>query len=119
MSEREEKKISSDTQQLFIQFQNFQQMLQSVLIQKENFSIQKAEIENALSELEKSKEGEDIFKIAGPILIKVNKDEITKELLEQKESIELKLKSLNSQEEKLNTKIKELQEKLQTALMKK
>lgn len=102
-------------QQLLLQLQTFQQQMQAVVLQKENLNIQKIESEKALEELEKSK-NEEVFKAVGPILVKSNKEEMTKELREKIETIDLRLKALEKQEEKIKEKVKENQEKLQNFL---
>lgn len=69
------------------------------------------EIEKALEELNVTKE-EKAYKISGQIMISKTVDELKKELNENKEVIEVKMKSLGKVEEKINTSLKELQEKL-------
>ena len=103
-------------QQLLLQLQSLQQSLKAVLMQKETLSIQKAEMDDALSELSKANANEDVFKAVGQILVKVKKEDMEKELKENKEAAELRLKTLNSQQEKIEEKMKELQAKLQDML---
>jgi prefoldin beta subunit len=105
--------IPPEAQQLIIQFQSLQQTLQAVMVQKENSNIEKAEVENALDELSKTKDSTEVFKIAGPILIKVSKKDIEKELTEKKETIEVRLKNLENQEAKLTERLRDIQKKLQ------
>ncbi len=107
--------LSPEAQQTLVQLQTFQQQLQVTMYQRDSLTLQKMEIEKALEELEKSASNE-VFKIAGPVLIKTNKEKLIAELKENLESIELKLKSLEKQEEKLREKIKEKQEKLRGIL---
>jgi prefoldin beta subunit len=108
--------LPPETQQTLMQLQTFQQQLEMVLLQKNSLTVQKTEIEKALEELEKTEEGKDVFKIVGPILVKTTKENLISELKEKLESIELRLKSLEKQEEKLREKIKEKQEKLKVFL---
>ncbi len=68
------------------------------------------ELEKAIEEAEKSTE---IYRTIGPILVKVEKERIEKELEEEKEEIDIKLKTLESQEERIKGKIKDAQEKFQ------
>ncbi len=71
------------------------------------------EIDKALDELSKLKEGETVYKAVGPILVKTDKDSLAAELSEKKEMLEVKLKSLESQGQKVKDKITELQKKVQ------
>jgi prefoldin beta subunit len=90
-----------------------EQQLRSVLIQKEALKLQIAEIENALNELERTKE-ENVYKLVGNVLIKKNKDEVKKELIGIKEDAEIKIASLENIEKDLIDKIKKIEEKLKS-----
>lgn len=102
---------SEQSQQLLNQAQLYQQQMQGIMIQKENLNAQLLEIKHALKELENLK-GDMVYKLTGPIMIKANKEEIKKELLEKQELVELRLKSLEKGEKKAKDKIEELKEKL-------
>lgn len=105
-------KLSPEAQQVLMELQTFQQQMQTVLMQKESLSIQNMEIEKALEELGKS-EHDDVYKAVGPILIKSTKKDLTKELNEKKETIDLRVKSLQKQETRLKDKLKESQERFE------
>jgi prefoldin beta subunit len=105
-------KLSPEAQQILMELQTFQQQMQTVLMQKESLSIQNMEIEKALEELGKS-EHDDVYKAVGPILIKSTKKDLTKELNEKKETIDLRIKSLQKQETRLKDKLKESQERFE------
>lgn len=105
-------KLSPEAQQILMELQTFQQQMQTVLMQKESLSIQNMEIDKALEELGKS-EHDDVYKAVGPILIKSTKKELTKELNEKKETINLRVKSLQKQETRLKDKLKESQERFE------
>lgn len=107
-----EMKLTLEAQQILIELQTYQQQTQTVLIQKESLNIQNMEIDKALEELGKTTTT-DVYKIVGPILIKSNKKDLEKELNEKKETVELRLKSLKRQEDRLREKLKESQEKFE------
>jgi len=100
-------------QQLLVQMQAFQQQYQGIAVQKEAMSLQKLEFEKALEELGKAKDNGDVYKAVGPVLVKSTKSVLTKELGERKETIDLRLKALDKQEEKLKEKLQEIQGKLE------
>ena len=106
--------MSEQSQQLLNQAQLYQQQMQSIMVQKESLNMQLLEINNALDEIEKTKE-KDLYKVSGPLLIKSAKEEIKKDLAEKKELIDLKLKTLEKSESKIKTKIDELRERLTKA----
>ena len=105
-------KITPEAQQVLLDLQACQQQMQTVLIQKESLNIQNMEIEKALEELKKVK-NEEVFKAVGPILIKSEKAKLQKELEERKETIDLRLKSLQKQENRMKERMEESQKKLQ------
>ena len=111
-----ENKMSDN--QIIAQFQAYQQQMQSIYIQRENMKMQTLEIDKALEELEASKE-ENAFKIVGPIMIKKSKDDIQTDLKEQKSTLELRTKTLNSAEEKITGKIKEMEADIRRIIEKK
>jgi len=94
------------------QLQLFEQGLQNLLMQKQQFQLQLAEIDSALKELGTTKES---YKIVGNIMVSAKKDELEKDLKEKKEVVELRIKSLEKQE----TQIKEKASKLQEEILKK
>ena len=108
-------KITPEAQQILIELQTFQQQMQTVLIQKESLNIQNMEIDKALEELKKATT-EDVYKAVGPILIKSTKKDLEKELTEKKETVDLRLKSLQKQEDRIKEKLKEVQEKFEEFL---
>jgi len=100
--------VSLDDSRLVEQFQSYQQQYQAIIIQKEQLKLQELEIDNALEELEATKE-EKVYKISGPIMIKKDREDLKKELEERKENIELRLKTLSTAESKIVSKLKEME----------
>ena len=98
-------------QQLFQSAAILQQQLQNVMAQKEAIGVQVLEMKKALEELEKTKE-KDVYKIAGPILIKSPRSTVLKELKERDETFSLRLKSLEKEEKRIKLKIEDMREKL-------
>ena len=97
------------------EFQNYQQQLQTIVIQKESLKLQSLEVAKAMEELQKTAQ-KTAFKITGSIMISKPVEELKKDLEEAKESIQLKIKSLEKSEERVNNKLKELQTKLQEGM---
>jgi len=88
------------------QMQLIQQNLQNILLQKQQFQMQLNEIDSALSEL---KETSQAYKIVGNLMIAGKKEDLEKDLQSKKQTIELRLKSLETQEGKFQDKLKEAQ----------
>ena len=103
--------MEENQQQLLQSASVLQQQLQNIMAQKEAMGIQVLEIKKALDELSKTTE-KDVFKIAGPILIKSGKADVIKELTEKDETFGMRLKSMEKEEKRVKLRIEELREKL-------
>lgn len=91
--------INKETESQIKELQLLEQNLQSIIMQKQAFQMELSEVENALEELAKS--SGEAYKIVGNIMIKSTKDDLLKDLKQKKDLIELRLKSINSQEKSL------------------
>jgi prefoldin beta subunit len=109
-------KINKETQEKIQELQLIEQNLQSLLMQKQAFQMELNETDNALSEVEKTKE--DVFKIIGQIMLKTDKSEVEKELKEKKDIISLRLKSLEKQENSLKQRLEKLREEVTSEINK-
>jgi len=96
-------------------FDQTQQNLQAVLIQKQQVEMELSETEKALEELTKAADSETIYKFAGNLLIKVSKPDIVKELTEKKELANTRKMVLAKQESRFKESIKDLQTKIEAA----
>jgi len=96
---------------MVMQAQAYQQQLQIVVTQKEALNLQLIEIGKAMEELSKPSK-EDVYKIVGPVLIKVKRPEAKQDIESKKELIELRMKTLEKGGKKLKEKLEELREKL-------
>ena len=95
--------LSKETEQKIEQLQLFEQSLQSMLMQKQQFQSQLAEINSALGELEKT---EEAYKIVGNIMVSSKKEDLKEDLGSKKEIIELRIKTLEKQENHTKEKAK-------------
>ncbi len=89
--------------------QMLEQNLQNYSQQRQQYQMQLKEIESALNELDDSKEQ---YKIIGNIMVNSSKEDLQQDLKKKKETFELRIKNLQTQEEKLQKKSKELQEEI-------
>ena len=93
-------------------YEQLQQNLQSVLVQKQQIDLEIIETDRALAELNKSTDDVKVYKSAGTVMISSNKADVIKDLTESKNLSNTKITVLNKQEERLKVSIKEVQEKL-------
>ena len=97
-------------------YEQLQQNLQSVLVQKQQIDLEIIEIDKALAELEKSADDVKVYKSAGTVMVSSNKTDVVKDLTESKDLSNTKLSVLNKQEERLKENIKEVQTKLEESM---
>jgi prefoldin beta subunit len=102
--------MKKESEEKIKRLQLLEQGLQSFLIQKQTLQQQIMEMDNALEELKKSK-GET-YKISGPIMISVPREKLESDLKEKKEVIELRIKNLEKQENKIKDEAKGIQEEV-------
>jgi prefoldin beta subunit len=97
--------------------QQLQQNLQAIMMQKQQVELEIVEIDRALDELRKL-EGNNasVYKSAGPLLIKTNKDDVQKELEEKKELSNTRLTVLGKQETRVKDNLKEVENKINTMI---
>ena len=89
-----------------------QQNLQTILMQKQQIEIELVEIDKALEELKKINTEDAVYKTAGPVLIKANRDDVVKELEEKKELSNTRVMVLSKQETRVKENLKEIQTKI-------
>lgn len=98
------------------QLQLLEQSLQQLLLQKQAFQAQLMEVESAQ---EGAKSTEEIYKIVGNILIKAKKDEVEKELKEKKDMLDIRVKSIEKQEDSVKERVKALRQEVLKNIKKK
>mgnify|MGYP001611162521 CR=1 FL=1 len=99
------------------QYQNLQQQMQTLMVQKETMQMQLIETDKTIEELDKVKD-EKVYKISGQIMISKTADEAKSELNETKEAIEIRLQSIEKNEEKITARVKELENELKKLMEK-
>ncbi|HEU5462393.1 MAG TPA: prefoldin subunit beta [Nitrososphaeraceae archaeon] len=96
--------------------QQLQQNLQAIMMQKQQIELEIVETERALEELSKITTSDSIYKAAGPLLIKSEKDTIEKELTEKKELANTRVMVLGKQELRVKENLKEVENKINQML---
>ena len=107
--------ISPQLQNQIAQFQQLQQQLQAVSTQKIQMEAQLKEVERTMEELDKATG--DVYRNVGSLMIKVNdKEPVKMELEESKETLEVRIKSMDRQEKNLRDKYTEMQNTINAAM---
>ncbi len=98
--------MSEDTNAL----QKYRQQLMFLSNQKQQLQVQNNVLENTLKELEKTEENK-IYKGVGNVFFLSDKTKVVEETKETKETIGLKLKNIQKQEDNIVSKINSLSNK--------
>ena len=108
--------IPPQVQEQLAELQQLQQTLQVVITQKQQLELELSDTERALGELEKLTDKTVIYKSIGALLVKSNRQSVTKELIERKELLNTRVTVLAKQEERARSKLKDLQQSIQERL---
>lgn len=114
------KEIPKQLQHQIAQLQQMQQQAQAIIAQRQQLDLQLKETERAIDELQeiKKKKKPTIYQSVGALLIKTSRKKVEADLADRRETLELRIKTLGRQEEKLRKKIQETQQKVQKAMQK-
>ncbi len=99
-------------QEQIMKMQQAQQSLQSINMQKQQLEMELAESDKALEELKKASDDDPVYKHAGSILIKSNKQDLIADLEERKELANTRSIVLKKQEGRVKESIKEQESKI-------
>ena len=108
--------MPQNIQEQLNQFQQVQQQAQSIAMQKQTLTLQINESKKALDELSKTADDQDVYKPAGPLLIKTTNTDSEADLKDSIEMLEIRQKTIEKQEKRINGKLEELQKNLQEAM---
>jgi len=109
--------IPPKLQNQIAQFQALQRQLNNILSQKFRMEAQLREAEMTIEELKKSPEDVVIYKSVGSLLIKApEKDAVLRDVEDDKETLEVRVKTLERQEKSMRDKYQVMQDQLNKAL---
>jgi len=95
------------------EFERSRSQLFTVSGQKQQLQMQSSALQQALDELAKTKE-KRVYKAVGNILIQTDTPIVKKELEEKKESTDLRIKTLQKQEDSLVNKLNKLKSEIES-----
>ena len=111
------KEISPQLQNQIAQYQQLQQQLQLLAQQRLQLEAKLREIDGTLEELGKITGDTQVYKSIGMLLVRQNdRDGLKKELDEHKETLTVRVRSIQKQEKSLSERYEQLGQKIQTAL---
>ena len=109
-------RLPPQVQERLLRLQQLQQTLQTVMAQKQQVEMEQTEVDQSLTELQKTAVDAVIYKAIGSLLVKAEKANVTEELAERKELLTTRSTVLARQEERLRSQVKDVQTKLQEDL---
>ncbi len=111
------KEMSPQLQNQIAQYQNLQNQLQVLGSQRVQLEAKLREIEGTLEELSKITGDTPVYKSIGMLLVRQDdREALKKELEEHKETLTIRVKSLQKQEKSLTERYEGLASKIQSAL---
>jgi len=111
------KEISPQLQNQIAQYQQLQQQLQLLAQQRLQLEAKLREIDGTLEELNKISGETQVYKSIGMLLVRQDdRESLKKELEDHKETLTVRVKSIQKQEKSLSERYDQLGEKIQQAL---
>ena|SRR6056297_3596299 len=104
--------MSPAAQQQMVRYQQISQSLDAVIQKKAQLESQLKQATFAIEELEKAGEDATVFRSIGGIFIKSDQEKLLKDTQDEKETLEMRKKSVNTQEERLRKQHEDLTKKI-------
>ena len=109
--------ISPQIQNQLSQFEQVRQQLQLLSTQRVQVESQVRELDNALTELNKTTKNSIVYKKVGNLFVKIDdKKDLKKDMNEQKETFDVRVKTLERQEKQLKDRYTDLQKEISKAV---
>ncbi|MEM0023685.1 MAG: prefoldin subunit beta [Thermofilaceae archaeon] len=93
-------------------YQDLVERLRLIAINRQQLQAQLTEVDEALKELSTVDDSHPVYKIVGTIIVLKSKSSVVNELNNLKETIEIRIKTLEKQEDLLKKQLEELEKKL-------
>lgn len=110
------KQLPPQLQNQLIRLQEQQEQYKALLLRKHQFEMELKEVERALQECSSLPDDAIIYKSVGALLFKTEKNKIVSELNEKKEELDLRIKTIEKQEQRLRQQLEELRKFIQASL---
>jgi prefoldin beta subunit len=111
-----ERELSEETKNDLMEFQQLQQQIQLLQMQRQQTLAQIAEVDKAREEVEKNTGAGQLYRFVGSIIVPKKKDELLKELADERESLDVRVNAFKKQEDKHREKYDALRKKLEQKL---
>ena len=96
------------------ELQILEQNLDHILMQKQTIQLELSEISNALQEIKNS--NDEVYRVMSSIMVKADKEKLSKDLEEKEKLLTLRSESIEKQEKMFESKLDELRKEAQKDL---
>jgi prefoldin beta subunit len=111
-----DEKLPPDVEEKVARLQDLQEQLRLILVRKQQLQLQLAESQNALEAVEKLSDDCEVYKAAGYVMFKSSKAKVLEELRDKRDTLELRIKTLEKQEALLRKQFEELRREVSNLL---
>ena len=108
--------LPPEAQEKIEELQDLQETAQQVAVQKQRAESQLTETQNALEELDGMDEETTMYREVGELLVQTEYDEASENLSEKSDSLEIRVQTLEKQEQRVRDQFESLQQELQEML---
>ena len=112
----EENEISPQIRNQLMQFDQLRQQAQMISMQRQQMEMKMEENTVAVEALEAAGDGAPVYRNVGALMIQTDKKSALDRIKEENETLEIRAKALNTQEEKAMERLTALQAQIQAAL---
>ncbi len=100
--------IPPQVQNQLMRFQELQEQLNNIVLRKRQFELESKEIDHALGESKNLPDDAVVYKSVGVLLFKTEKAKVVAELTEKNEETDLRIKTIEKQEQRLKAQLEAL-----------
>jgi len=109
-------KIPPEVENKLIRLQELQEQLRLLSLRRQQLEFQLREVEHALDQVKDLSADVELYKSTGYVMFRTSKEQIVDELTDKKETLELRLKTIEKQEKLVRKEFEELRRDLSKML---
>jgi len=109
-------RIPPEIESKLIRLQELQEQLRMLILRRQQLESQLMEVEHALEQVEKLDQDAEIYKTAGYIMFRTTKKQVVDELTDKKETLELRIKTVQKQESLIRKQFEDLRKDISKTL---
>lgn len=104
--------IPPQVQNQIVRFQEMQEQYKVIVLRKQQFDAETKEVDKTLTESKALPDDAVVYKSVGVLLFRTEKAKVVQELTEKKEELDLRVKTVERQEQRLKAQLEELRKSI-------